>query len=619
MTDKLISVVRKSFAKIFANMVWAMSLVWKNHPRLSWGILIVQASQIVLPASLALSSRSLINAVSDAINHSSGLSTTVLFWLAVNLGIASVNAIFAFIGQYINQRLTDDLNLKLTTEIMDHASNLEYGYFEDPRFQDVMDRAQKSMASHLTQFTLLMLSAITGGLQLLSLIAILIVIDPLVAPAIVILIFPYLFAQLRLTYDRYTLDYDRTTKRRWTGYFVSNFTTIGRIAEVRLLGLGPLMKRRFLDIMVGFKDQDKVLHRRDLRINTVFSLLISVIFFIILLRVGSRVIGGGATIGDFTIFIGAVATIRILLKGLVNDSSKVIGQALYVEDLRQFLKIEPRPTTNDTVSSKSEISSHAGKITFENVSFRYPRTKKLVLKNVSFEIKPGETVALVGENGSGKSTIVKLIARLYEPTNGRILFNGQDIQTLSIEEYYKNIAFMLQSFNRYEATVRENIAYGSWDTLHNDPNAIEEIISKLAMQDFIDTLPEGYDTLLGRKFGKYDLSGGQWQKIAIARAFARKTPLLVLDEPTSSLDVRTEYRLFNRFKQLTENQTVVLISHRFSTVNQADEILVIDAGKIIERGTHQELMQIGGQYSRLYTMAQSSSKGLSETVLRENQ
>lgn len=613
MTNKLINTVRKNFAKIFTNMVWAVGLVWKNHPRLSWGILIVQASQIVLPVSVALSSRNLINAVSDAINHSSGLSNKILFWLAVNLGIVLANGVFTFIGQYINQRLADDLNLKLTTDIMDHASTLEYGYFEDPRFQDVMDRAQKSMATHLTQFTLLVLSALTGGLQLLSLVAILIVIDPLVAPGIVILIFPYLFAQLRLVYDQYTLDYDRATKRRWTSYFVSNFTSLGQIAEVRLLGLGPLMKRRFLDIMVGFRDQDKGLHRRDLRINTVFSLITAVIFFIILWRVGARVTGnGGATIGDFTIFMGAVATIRSLLRGLVNDSSRVVEQALYVENLRQFLAIGPGPTTNEMSSSKSGIASHAAKITFENVSFQYPGTKKWVLKNVSFEVRSGETVALVGENGSGKSTIVKLMARLYEPTEGRILFNDHDIQTLDVEEYYKNIAFMLQTFNRYETTVRENIAYGNWDVLRSDPKAIEEIISKLAMQDFIDTLPEGYDTLLGRRFGKYDLSGGQWQKIAIARAFARKTPLLVLDEPTSSLDVRTEYQLFNRFKQLTENQTVVLISHRFSTVNQADEILVIDAGKIIERGTHRELIQVGGQYSRLYTMAQSAKKELSK-------
>jgi ATP-binding cassette subfamily B protein len=240
----------------------------------------------------------------------------------------------------------------------------------------------------------------------------------------------------------------------------------------------------------------------------------------------------------------------------------------------------------------------------ENVEFAYPGSSRLVLRGVSLEIEPGEIVALVGENGSGKTTLVKLIARLYHADRGRITLDGRDIETLEMESLHRRIAFVFQSFGRYEATARDNIAYGDWEKCLDDPDRVEEIARVAGVHEMLLSMPEGYDTMLGRTFGTFDLSGGQWQKLAMARAFARQAALLILDEASASLDARAEYELFVRARELARGRTTILISHRFSTVSMADRILVMDQGRIVESGSHRELLRRGGHYAKLYGLHQ---------------
>ncbi|MCA9481163.1 MAG: ABC transporter ATP-binding protein, partial [Nitrospira sp.] len=292
----------------------------------------------------------------------------------------------------------------------------------------------------------------------------------------------------------------------------------------------------------------------------------------------------------------AAMRLRSALELSVLSSASVFEQTLYISNLREFLSIQPR----SPAGSGRPLLAPKGKIEFRNVSFGYPGTHMATLSNVTFSIEPGETIALVGENGAGKTTLVKLLARFYDPGDGAILFDGVDVREWSLESLHQQITFVFQNFIRYEATAHENIAYGDWKRLVHDRKATEHIADEAGVTNLIQHLPQGYDTLLGKKFGDHDLSGGQWQQLALARALARDAQLVILDEPTSNLDARAEYELFRRFCDLAQGKTTVLISHRFSTVSMADRILVLKDGRLVETGSHKHLIEKNGHYAKLY-------------------
>jgi ATP-binding cassette subfamily B protein len=579
---------------------WAMRLAWSTNRRLLAGMTVVVLSRGLVPAALAITARGLVNAALVAIRSDLPSLGPLVPWLLLGFLLTAIEGITSLMQKLFMQRLRDDLNYRVTLDILNHAATLGVAPYEDPRVQDILERAQQTPGERLARFVSDALACGSGGIQIVSLLAVLIFIEPLILLVAILFALPYLRFHWRLALQQYALERGRTTKRRWGHYFVSTLTGRSTVGEVTILRLAPLLIERFRSLMVEFQQQDRKLYRRSFRGGAVFVVATTAAMYTVFLRVVLRAVGGHLTLGDVAVFGGATTRLRNTLEGFVLSVSSVLEQTLHVSHVIEFLNLEPSRAAGAGIRPATALAE----LIFENVSFTYPGSKDAALQGVSLHIRAGETVALVGENGAGKTTLVKLIAGLYDPNDGRILFDGIDLRDLSREHLHEQIAFVFQDFGRYETSAGDNVAYGDWGRLLGNAERIKEVATLAGVHDLIGALPRGYETLVGRLFGETDLSGGEWQKLAVARAFARSASLLILDEPTSNLDARAEYNLFCRFQQLAKGRTTVIVSHRFSTVSMAHRILVLDRGRIVESGSHDELLAREGNYAQLYALHQ---------------
>jgi ATP-binding cassette, subfamily B, bacterial len=554
-------------------------------------------ARAMVPAGLALFARGLINAfVNDG---SAGLSMeAVLPWLFLGFGVTLLEAIAPLAQRFCTQRLHDDMNIQITSDVLSHAETLDLAFFEDSAKRDLLDRAQQNPAEPFMAFVSELQSTVTNILQTVSLAVLLAVIEPLVLLALAPFALPYLVFHWRLSKRRYQEEYQRTPRRRWTSYFVSLLTGRQTVAEIKLLHLSPYLRKRFESIMQEFRERDRRLYLRNFSGSTLFALATTVAFFMVFFRVVANVLNGSLTVGDIAMFGGATARLRFSLEWTIRALSSALEQTLYISNLVEFFKEKPKMLSG----AATLPSPRRAEINLRNVSFSYPGSSEPALRDISLHIRPGETIALVGENGAGKTTLVKLLARLYDPDIGAIEFDGVDLRDLSLEQLHKQIGFVFQDFNRFEATAADNIAYGDWRTMLGNRQKIEEVGRLAGVDTMVRSMPTGYDTVLGRSFGEHDLSRGEWQKLAIARAFARDASILILDEPSANLSVQAEYELFCRFHELSRGRTTILVSHRFSTLSIADRIVVMEKGRIVESGSHQELLAHGRLYAKLYRL-----------------
>lgn len=590
----------------FATGAWALRQIRAAAPASLTGLAGLTVVQGFLPAGLALVMRELINETVAVLAADTRSVTSLLPWLGLAMALALVEAVSSLLADYLNRRIADDLNLHVTDRILTHAWSLDLASFEDPDRQDLLARTQTNIAYQMQTFVSEALSAARGLLTGIALLIVLTMIEPLVLIVVPPFVLPFLIFRWRLAKLRYSEEHHRAAKRRWSGYYVQKLTTPDSVAELKILDLGPHLIEKFRGLLQEFRDRDRVLHRKNLRGSSVATVLTTGALYGLFVRVAFRTVEGLVSLGDLAIFAGAASRLRGALNQTIHSLAIGLERVLYVSNLREFLSIAPATTPGRGLRPPLE----RGEIEIRDLTFAYPGTTEPVLRNLTLSIAPGETLALVGENGAGKSTLTKLLARLYDPGEGQIFIDGVDIRDIEPTHLHRRIGLVLQSSNRYEATAAENIAYGDWRRLLEDREEIERLARAVDIHDLIQALEGGYDAHLGRRFGKVNLSGGEWQRMAVARAFARGASFLILDEPTSNLDPRTEYALFTKFKQLSRGRTTLLISHRFTTIGMADRIAVLAGGRIVESGTHQELLVERGAYSALYQLYEKLIPGL---------
>jgi ATP-binding cassette subfamily B protein len=581
----------------------AIELVWTTSRKLTIALALLTLVGGLLPAAIAWVGQQIVDAVVAAMQlHSAGIDPDldrVIGWIALEAGImvalAGVQKGLGVCQSLLRALLGNRVNVM----ILDKALQLELAHFEDAEFYDRLTRARREASVRPLSLVNRTFGLIQNAISLTSFAALLFAFSPLAVLVLVIAGLPAFFVETKFSGDAFRLFRWRSPETRKQMYLESVLAIDEYAKEVKLYGLGPMFLQRYREIFeVVFAEDRKLTLRRGIW-GFLLGLIGTAAFYGAYAWIAVETVAGQISLGEMTMYLlvfkqgqSAVAASLSSIGGMYEDN-------LYLSNLYEYLD---QPVALASGTAKIGPSPGDG-VRFEQVGFRYPGSTSPALAAITMHLQPGRSIALVGENGSGKTTLIKLLTRLYEPTEGRILLDGLDLREWDPEVLRRRVGVIFQDFARYQMLVGENIGAGDVDHF-GDPPKWQEAAELGMAHPFIADMPAGYQTQLGRWFkdGR-ELSGGQWQKVALSRAFMRtKADILVLDEPTAAMDAEAEATVFDHVRNLTADRMAILISHRFSTVRSADQIVVLDRGQVIEQGSHEELMQLGGRYARLFTL-----------------
>jgi ATP-binding cassette subfamily B protein len=587
------------------NMPPVLRILWDSGPAVvTWG-LILRVLVAVAPFGIAKVAQYI---VTDIAAHIRGEALEANFWTLVAAEVV-LNVIFGLLTRaidYSDSLIANRYTQHVSVRVMEQASRLDLTTYENPLFYDRLERARVQATDRLgmiQQIGRLFQQVITTAVFSAALAWA----SPWLVLLLAIGVFPSFLGETHYAFLGYAKNFRQTTRKRQMEYFREVAGSREGAKEVKLFGLSKFFTARFKTLAGEIYVEDVALSRSKLIVGGLLGIIGTLGYYGAYVYVIWRTLGGEYGIGQFTFLTAAIQQASSNLQQVFSTASGIADQALFLTDLLAFFAMEP------AVKSKPNGLAAPRRIRkgfeFRNVSFAYPGTKRMVLKNFNLKLSPGERIALIGENGQGKTTVVKLITRLYDPTEGQVLLDGVDLREYSLEDLHRQTGVIFQDFMRFEMTARENIAIGLVDQAQMQP--AQEEIESAAHKSLADTvvrkLAGGYEQMLGRRFeGGVELSGGEWQKIALARAYLRDAQLLILDEPTAALDARSELEVFERFAELTQGKMALLISHRFSTVRMADRIVVLSEGQLIEEGDHQSLIARGGVYAGMFEMQAAS-------------
>jgi ATP-binding cassette subfamily B protein len=527
-----------------------------------------------------------------------------LWWLvAAEFAIAVTAGVLSRAIDYLDALLAGRYTHHISVRVMEHAAGLDLMAYEDPEFYDRLERARVQATDRLY-----MIQAIGRLIQqvvtTLTLSVSIMVFSPWLLLLLIVGVIPAFVGETHFAFLGYAKNFRQTPIRRQLDYLRILGGSKEAAKELKLFGLKDFLTARFKGLSTQVYEEDVALARRKMTVGLFLSAIGTAGYYTAYVFAVWRTVTGVFSFGTLTFLANAIRDASSNLQQTFSTLSTIADQSLFLTDLIAFFEMRPTIQSKPNAVPAPRPIRHG--FEFRNVSFRYPGSSRLVLNKLNFHFRPGERVALIGENGEGKTTIVKLLTRLYDPVEGQVLLDTVDLREYSLEDLYREIGVIFQDYMRYEMTARENIAVGRIEQIDN-LQLLRQSAQKSMADDVVGKLPSGYEQMLGRRFdGGVDLSGGEWQKVALARAYLRDAQVLILDEPTSALDARSEYEVFQRFAELTAGKMALFISHRFSTVRMADRIVVLENGRIAEDGDHDALTHLGGRYAEMFELQAAS-------------